>query len=223
MKVTFLYHSAVMVEMAQHILIFDAYKSPLPYVNPQKKVYLFYSHAHHDHYHPAILNHLKDNMTVVVASDIKLPKNLKHPAYQMQDHEKLEIEPLTIETLASNDEGVAFIVQCENKTIYHSGDLNYWHWQDEEDKILDAKYLEELKKIQGRAFDLACVPLDPRLEEYMFGGIELFSQYATAKAILPIHSWQRFDSVSQLIQKRPDLPILQVNKENMIFEIEVNE
>ncbi len=34
-----------------------------------------------------------------------------------------------IRTLRSTDEGVAFVVHYAGKTIYHAGDLNWWHWK----------------------------------------------------------------------------------------------
>ena len=219
MKVTFLYHSAVMIETAHTILIFDAYRTPLPQVNQQLPVYLFYSHAHHDHYHPNILNHLHQNITLIVSDDIELPNSLNIKHFQLSAHEAIQIDALIIETLASNDLGVAYMVKCDGQYIYHSGDLNYWHWQDEDDQVLDARYLSELDRIKGRCFDLACLPLDPRLEAYAMGGIELFLQYASSKAILPIHSWQNYQLINTMIEKHPRLPILQITKENMAFII----
>ena len=36
-----------------------------------------------------------------------------------------------IRTLKSTDEGVAFLVEAEGKSIYHAGDLNWWYWEGE--------------------------------------------------------------------------------------------
>ena len=33
-----------------------------------------------------------------------------------------------VDTLLSNDSGVAFIVKTKEGTIYHAGDLNDWYW-----------------------------------------------------------------------------------------------
>ena len=38
------------------------------------------------------------------------------------------IDGVAIETLKSTDEGVAYIVHSDGITIYHAGDLNWWHW-----------------------------------------------------------------------------------------------
>ncbi len=36
-----------------------------------------------------------------------------------------------VDTLLSNDSGVAFIVRTKEGTIYHAGDLNDWYWDGE--------------------------------------------------------------------------------------------
>ena len=36
-----------------------------------------------------------------------------------------------IASLKSTDEGVAFVVWAEGHSIYHAGDLNWWHWEGE--------------------------------------------------------------------------------------------
>ena len=41
------------------------------------------------------------------------------------------IGSVQVETLKSNDEGVAFLVTAEGRTIYHAGDLNWWYWNGE--------------------------------------------------------------------------------------------
>lgn len=32
----------------------------------------------------------------------------------------------------STDEGVAFLVTAEGRTVFHAGDLNWWHWEGED-------------------------------------------------------------------------------------------
>ena len=52
---------------------------------------------------------------------------------------------VSIETLRSNDEGVAFIVRLGDLCIYYAGDLNNWWWDgDADDQKLADIYHEEL-------------------------------------------------------------------------------
>ena len=44
---------------------------------------------------------------------------------------KVTVAGCEITCLKSTDEGVAFLVKCGEKTVYHAGDLNWWHWEEE--------------------------------------------------------------------------------------------
>ena len=50
MKVTYIQHSGFMVELEECVLVFDYYKGLLPSVSKDKKLYVFSSHHHHDHF-----------------------------------------------------------------------------------------------------------------------------------------------------------------------------
>lgn len=89
----------------------------------------------------------------------------------------LEISNLKIETLNSTDEGVAFIVTAEDKTIYHAGDLNLWWWNGRDQKDNEnarERFEEEINKIKNRHFDAAFVVLDPRQGEEFYLGFDYF-------------------------------------------------
>ena len=54
MKITHIYHSAFLVTMEESVLLFDWYKRSLPEIPADKKLYVFCSHSHEDHYSPQI-------------------------------------------------------------------------------------------------------------------------------------------------------------------------
>ena len=53
-KVTYLDHSAFLVELTHHVLLFDHAAITPPPIPAGKSLYVFASHAHSDHYAPAI-------------------------------------------------------------------------------------------------------------------------------------------------------------------------
>lgn len=93
-------------------------------------------------------------------------------------------------TLKSNDEGVAFMVETEGKKIYHAGDLNNWWWDDgtPEDRDLEARYRAELQRIDGENFNVAFVPVDPRITGW-WKGMEDFLDYCTGDVLVPMHGF----------------------------------
>ena len=54
MKITYIGHSGFFVEMEDACFLFDYYKGTIPETDGNKKMYVFVSHRHHDHYNEEI-------------------------------------------------------------------------------------------------------------------------------------------------------------------------
>ena len=131
MKVTYLGHSGFLVEMDDVIFLFDYYKGELPEMDPGKKLLVFVSHAHYDHYRKEIFS-LREHpgpLCFILSSDVTA-KTAPDIVF-MKPNEEREILGCRIRTLRSTDEGVAYLLKYGGKTIYHAGDLNWWHWEGE--------------------------------------------------------------------------------------------
>lgn len=197
--VTYIKHSCFLVETAECYLLFDYYggEVPLPALDPAKPLLLFNSHAHRDHFSREIFA-LRDrypSAVFVLSADIPVPSTVQPFTCPMLPHEHRLVQlaggraAVSIDTLRSNDEGVAFIIQLEDLCIYHAGDLNNWWWDgDVEDQKLADIYHEELERIRERHFTTAFIPLDPRLQGW-WKGIEDFMHYADADRIFPMHNF----------------------------------
>ncbi len=100
--------------------------------------------------------------------------------------------------MKSTDEGVAFLIETEGVCLYHAGDLNWWHWEGESKAFnlyQEKTYQEQLEKISGKTIDAAFVPLDYRLGEGAEWGILKFLEMTDAKAVFPMHLWERYDLI----------------------------
>ena len=212
MKVTYLNHSGVLVEFKDYYCIFDYYRGELPLLDKKKEVIVFCSHCHEDHYNPLIFDLLDErglNYRTVLANDISDEKRLlkiKHSFVESNQSYQLD-GGLQVETLLSNDSGVAFIVRSDEGIIYHSGDLNDWYWEGEpeEDNLeLRTIYHSEIGRIRGRHFDLAFVPLDPRLEMHYADGLLYFLENVDCDAVYPIHYWGDPSVIQRFITEYPE-------------------
>jgi len=102
----------------------------------------------------------------------------------------LSLPDFTVQTLASNDEGVAFIVDADGLRIYHAGDLNWWHWEGEPDDYnegMAVSYKSQIDLLAGKTIDLAFVPVDPRLEGQYAWGINYLMQTVDVRRAVPMH------------------------------------
>ena len=112
-----------------------------------------------------------------------------------------EDDVLKAETFRSTDEGVAFWCTVDGHTLYHAGDLNHWYWDGEDpqwNENMTRNYRKEIGKMEGRHADAAFLPLDPRLGEYFYLGIDDFMKMADADWIFPMHFWGEFDVGARL-------------------------
>ena len=214
LKVTFLDHSGFLTEFEDAYFLFDYYKGDLPKFDSDKKMYVFASHSHYDHYRKDIFKLRKEfaEIVFILSSDIPLEKNAaegvdESEILQMNPGEQQAIGAAKIQTLRSTDEGVAFLVEYDGKTIYHAGDLNWWHWEGEDkawNNNMAANYKREIKELDGCGMDVAFVPLDGLLENAYYWGMKYFLEHVPVKAVFPMHCWDHYE-ICQKVQEEPSM------------------
>lgn len=187
---------------------------------PEKKLTVFVSHSHQDHYNKeifALQNGL--HITYVLSGDIRRKRieelvHRENELLSVKAHETYRLygDQMAIETLRSTDIGVAYLVTLseEGRTyhFYHAGDLNLWKWAEESkayNNNMEANFRREMELIRGRHFDAAFVPLDPRQEDFAFGGMDLFLETADADAVFPMHFWKQPEIIRAYLKARPQV------------------
>lgn len=203
--VTYVKHSGFLVETENSYLLFDYWQGQLPELQYDKELYIFSSHVHHDHYTKDIfkLENKCRKVVYVLSYDIKKASSFWKKAENvifMNPHEEKVIDGCTVSTLTSTDEGVAFLVKTEGKTIYHAGDLHWWDWpgDPEEDNLRREKdYKAEIEYLRKESIDYAFVVLDPRQEQSGSLGMDYFIKNVRAHFIFPMHCWEQYDIIEQ--------------------------
>lgn len=214
MKITYIYHSGFLVETEACYYIFDYYRGKLPELDTDKPVIVFASHAHQDHYNQEIFTLLKDRgvrrIKAVLSKDIK---KWKYPDNEIEvftvTFDKTYELPFgtMVRTLHSTDAGVAFVVSCDEGTIYHAGDLNDWVWEGEpeqENRQMTGSYRHEIQKLKGVHIDVACVPLDPRQEKEYARGLLYLLKLADVEKVYPMHYWEKPEIIQQFLTEYPE-------------------
>ena len=203
--ITYLYHSGFAIETPKHFLVFDYYKSTAAskentlsngVINSEllpmdKAIYVFVSHSHGDHFNPIIFEWSKTrDITYVLSNDIIINDSNDITINLMGSYETLKINAIEIKTFGSTDKGVSFLVTIDGLKIFHSGDLNWWHWKEFTKKQQlqeELDFKKELDKLIGEEIDIAFVPVDPRLEEFAFLTGEYFVKKLKPKLFIPMH------------------------------------
>ena len=170
-----------------------------------KKVYVFATHSHPDHFNREILTWLEinENIKYILSDDIKIYKHKNF--YFTKEDDSFELDNLKINTFGSTDLGSSFYINTENKNIFHSGDLHFWHWEDdtlEEEKTMYDAYMVQLEKIKKLdRIDIAFVPVDPRLGVNTLEGVELFYKILKPRIIIPMHFSNDYSQMKNFIEK----------------------
>lgn len=197
MKINHIYHSGFVIELEESVLIFDWYAGELPDFDPAKKVFVFVSHGHADHYSPRIWDLQKKYRSICyILECCTAPERKGDNILHVQPGRHYYIRGVNLYAIRTNDEGVAYGVNAEGCYFFHAGDLNIWHWNDssEQENAYSLKiYRSQLRKISSHVFDAAMVPLDPRLEENAPKAIEEFMRTVECRWVFPMHYWNRRD------------------------------
>lgn len=227
----YIYHSGFVLELEKSILIFDFYRIPTDKKNEEesfiskfikrtdKKVYVFSSHSHSDHFNKEILKwlNLNENIKYILSDDIKIHKHKNF--YFTKEGDSFELDNLKISTFGSTDLGSSFYVNVEDKNIFHSGDLHLWHWEDdtlEEEKTMYDAYMSELEKIKKLdRIDIAFVPVDPRLGVNTLEGVELFYKVLKPNLIVPMHfsdDYSRMKNFIENFKNIKDVKVIEIDE-----------
>ena len=229
MKVTYIVHSCYYVELEHCGLLFDYYSGPLP--ETDKPLYVFASHSHDDHFSPDVFRLSQPGKEVhyLLSKDIfrsRVPEELKESVTFVAPRQFYEVGAVRAATLRSTDQGVAFLVECEGKLLYHAGDLNCWVWDGaprfQNDQMKRA-YQEELSHLAGKHIDVAFVPLDPRQEADFDLGMKYFFEIAGADHVFPMHMWGHY-GVWERLMENPEASsyrdkVMRITKAPQEFEI----
>lgn len=227
MKITYLKHSGYVVEDAGRAMVFDYYEGNLPDFLEAVKLYVFVSHVHYDHFNPQIFQ-WKDqypDIQYILSNDIE-EKGFKERCTFVGPGQEVVLDGIKIRTLRSTDEGVAFLVQAGERRIYHAGDLNWWHWEEESrvyNEMMRRRFLHEMEKLEGESVDVAFLPLDPRQEEQYAWGFDYFMRHTRTGCAFPMHFWEEYEVYDRLIEDTRSEPyrqrVMKVSKPQQSFEV----
>lgn len=248
MNVTYLAHSGFLLEWEHFYTLFDWWQGELPVLKQNKPLLVFASHSHQDHFDPKIFR--LDGAYFFLSHDIRLhtrhweryglTEEIFSRVTRLRPDSLVTTEaggtPLTIRTVKSTDEGVAFLLSSENRLIYHAGDLNLWHWEEEGDAYcaaMAASYRQAMEKLSAAVrdeaadtgcppfLDAAMVPMDPRLEDAYGLGITELLRHVNVRYVFPMHMWQKYDWIERYCREYPENAgcIVAIHREGESFRI----
>lgn len=176
-------------------------------------LYVLVSHSHGDHLNPVVFSYRsrREDVRYILAKEArrKTPATLRDQVAFLKKGETYADDRLRVTAFGSTDAGVSFYLEVDGKRIFHSGDLNDWHWNREvparESAGYTAAYLAELADIKSRVsyLDLAMFPVDGRLGPDAFRGGEAFLKAVPTALFAPMHFGPDYAAQDALIRRGP--------------------
>lgn len=206
MEVYYLHHSGVAVKLDGALLVFDYWKHREDgnlsegYIHEDElkaasRVYVFVSHVHEDHFNPVVFEWAKTRPVTYIL-DEGIP-DAPEGAVRLARGEEFRDDFLNVRAFGSTDIGVSFFVHCAGAYggvgLFHAGDLNCWHWQDDGDahyaQVMRAWFDRELRFLKHCAprIDYAFFPLDKRMGSGYEEGPDKFIEAMKPGVLVPIH------------------------------------
>lgn len=244
MTLRYIFHSAFVLETERCILVFDYWMDPADvmreYMHTPKQVYVFASHFHEDHFTKEIFSWKENiqNIKYILSKDI-----LKHRRAHKENADvwmakgsMWQDENLKVIATGSNDSGVSWIIEVDDKQIFHAGDLCNWYarfladdapegeifseeFQEYINPVAEEKrFLGELKDIRKvtEKFDLVMFPVDGRIGNgYTLGGRQFIERFKIGMFV-PMHFVASgFDSAWRMepFCKEKNIPFWCIRKE----------
>ncbi len=223
-KVKYLYQSGFTIETDQHFLVIDYYKGDLNL--PDKNTTFFVTHHHEDHFNREIFK-FKDRASYVISDDVAGVYEMDNLIF-VHEGDSLSFNGMDLKVFGSTDEGSSFLIGVDGLNIFHSGDLNWWAWEDmgparEEERRLE--YTSEINKLKdlNLDIDLAFVPVDPRLDHNYYLAGKYFIENIRPSYFFPMHFGDNYSCNEKFIHKMQEsnTHIFNVDKLNQEFIINI--
>lgn len=192
MKIWHLFHSGVLVETDHEQLFFDVISDIDGFVDSRKKQYFFVSHMHSDHFDFERLSPYLSKATFILSDEAVIREAFKNcnQVIYVKPNESYDDLSFRVTTYDSTDLGVSFMVELDHKYIFHSGDLNWWHWENSPPDVQadEARQFNEiLSSIKEPQIDVAFVPVDPRLKDAYYYAAKAFIENKRLGYLVPMH------------------------------------
>lgn len=201
MRIYYLHHSAVCVIFDKTLLIFDYYRHKKGKhideghigredIDAFDRVYVFVSHAHHDHFNACVLEWASPKVTYIFDSTVK---ETAEGAVTLRPGGTYSDGVLFVREFGSTDMGGSFYVHIGGTSLFHAGDLNDWHWKEEGNvrysRVMTKLFDRELRFLKRRIahIDYAFFPVDKRMGADHDAGAKKFVDVMKPGVLIPIH------------------------------------
>ena len=227
MRITYIGHSGFAAEWEDIVCLFDFAEGELPRIEADRRLFVFVSHVHSDHFSPEIFRSFDGvaRKTFILSDDIPADAE-REKGLTVLRMGRGAAGAVSVSTLGSTDCGVAWVVSYAGRTIYHAGDLHWWAWPGDkpaEEREMKNEFFAQIAKLKGLKLDAAFLPLDPRLKGNFWMGFDALMRTAHIARAFPMHMWGKYEITDTLAGMDVSEPyrerIARIEAPGQVFEL----
>ena len=202
--VTFFYQSGFTAAVGKTLLIFSYWQEHVPQelrLNDKDMrgfniIIVFVPRASIEHNDPAVWQISRGFPITYVAAGEAGPSVKDQTGVRLvRQGESLKVSNVQITAYGSTDAGVSFMVKVSGIHIFHAGDLNLWHWREQntlrEITRSEEEFYRVVSSINEDRIDICMFPVDPNLGGFYDAGANHFIMAKKPRLFFPMHFGQR--------------------------------
>ena len=223
--VTFFYQSSFTVAIEKTLLIFSYRQTGLEMLQEThyltekdfkgfNNIVVFVARGALEHNDPVIYTWKKSYpITYVVSSDAQSTVPQGANVRIVKTGDSISVAGVQVGVYDSTDAGVSFLVKAAGLRVFHAGDLNLWHWREENSlhEITQAEdeYYRIVSQIPKEKLDICMFPVDPNLGGFYDAGANHFIMTLKPAVFFPMH-WGKRSEIAIDYARRMHTPNTQV-------------
>ncbi len=215
--VSFFYHSAFTVSLQKTLLIFSYRQKDVQqleechYLSSKdfrgfNNILVFVPSASAVHHDPVIYS-WKQSFPITYIMPQEAAKTAPRAANirVCREGDTFSVGHSEISVFGSTDQGVSYLVSAEGLNVFHAGDLNLWHWREEntlkEIARAEQAFYEKTAAIPKDTIDICFFPLDPNQGGLYDAGANHFIMSLRPKVFFPMHFGQRAEIANEYARR----------------------
>lgn len=215
--VSYFYQSAFTVSLQKTLLIFSYRQTDVPQMDPSQhltekdfqgfnSILVFVPSASVAHHDPVIYKWKQSfPITYIMPQDAAKTAPRAANVRICREGDVFTVGYSEISVFGSTDLGVSFLVKAEGQHIFHAGDLNLWHWREEntlkEISRAENLFYEKVSKIPKDTIDICFFPLDPNQGGFYDAGANHFIIALRPRVFFPMHFGPRGEIANEYARR----------------------
>ncbi len=216
--VTYFYQSAFTVSLKKTLMVFSYRQTGLSQLAEEQQlgekdfqgfnnILVFVpnnSLTHHDH---EVIYKWKSSfpITYILSQDAKKNAPEMPSIRYCKEGDSFSIAQANISVFGSTDAGVSFMVEAEDVCVFHAGDLNLWHWREEntlrEIARAEESFYDKVAAIPKDRVDICFFPLDPNQGGFYDAGANHLIMALRPRVFFPMHFGTRQEIANEYARR----------------------